>query len=193
MNLRMRCRLGIVSSFGVAALVICVFSEVEAKLVSADESRDRALTNFVTIPDNELPEHVRLRKVGVRGEFVRFDTNPAIVTDRHWLEFMTKFFGVKEKAELKSIVASVVAIYEEDLTEKEIGVWGIYYSDEKLADERFDKLLTRAKIAKDTGRVFPFIQQGRLLLFAWNDANVSDEDFRAMLKYLKTKRFKLRD
>jgi hypothetical protein len=188
MNLRTRSHRGIVA-LAVAALVVCVVSEVEAKPVSADEARHKALIRFVTIPDNKLPEHVRLRKVGGRGTFVRFDTNPAIVTDRRWLEFMTKFFGVKDKAELQAIDVGVVAIYEDDVNEKEIGIWGVYYSDEKAADERFEMLRSRAKRAKVKGRVFPFVQQGRLLLFAWNDSKVSDDDFKAMLKYLEAKKF----
>jgi hypothetical protein len=144
----------IVSSLGVAALAICLPPELEAKPSNADKARDSALLSFVTIPDKVLPKHVRLRKDAHSDAILPMAQNPAIVTDRRRIDFIAKFFGVKEQAELKSIAVGVAAIYEDDFTEREIGIWGIYYSDQKSADGRFNKLLTRSKKSKVNGRVF---------------------------------------
>jgi hypothetical protein len=191
MKLRIQfCHRRFLASLGVAALAICVLPELEAKPQTADKSRNSALLSFISIPDKILPEHVRIRKT-VRTAAIH---NPAIITDRHQLSFMANFYGVvDDEEELKSIVVGTVAIYEDDTTEREIGIWGIYYSDQKSADQRFNKLLRLRKKVEDRGSVFPFIQQDRLLLFAWNDSSVSDHDFKAMLKYLETKKFNHRD
>jgi hypothetical protein len=178
-----------------AALAMSPVPELDAMTQTEDEARDRAILRFLIIPDDELPKDVQLRKKTNTGTFVRLPRNPAIVTDRRQLDFMAKFFGVVNKVELGSILVGAVAMYESKTTEKEIGIYGIYYPDQKSADERFKTILTRAskRATKNKERVFPYIQQGRWLLFAWNDAKVSNRDFKAMLKYLQAERFKDRD
>jgi hypothetical protein len=175
-----------------AALAMSLVPELKAKTPTEDEGRDRAILRFLIIPKDQLPKDVQLRKETNAGTFVRLPRNPAIVTDRRQLDFMARFFGVVDKLELQSILVGAVAMYESKATEKEIGIYGIYYSDQKIADERFKKILTRAskRATKNRERVLPYVQQGRLLLFAWNDAKVSNREFTEMLKYLQAERFK---
>jgi hypothetical protein len=76
------CHRRIVLSLGVAALAICLPPELEAKPSNADKARDSALLSFVAVPDNVLPEHVRLRKDARSDAILPIAQNPAIVTER---------------------------------------------------------------------------------------------------------------
>ena len=108
---------------------------------------------------------------------------------KHGNQKMAKFFGMESEEEVKPIDVGVVAIYEDDRSGKEIGIWGIYFSDETSADRQFNAIRGRARKLEKKGRPIPYVQQGPLLLFAWNDSNVSDDDFKQILKYLKSKKF----
>jgi hypothetical protein len=88
------------------------------------------------------------------------------------------------------VSASVIAVYEENKAANEIGVYGIYFTDQKSADDRFKKLLVASKEHSKNKKAFPYIQKGRLLLYAWMDDDVSDQAFEKVVEYFGTTRLK---
>jgi len=109
--------------------------------------------------------------------------NPDVLVDPQRIRPVAVFFGIRDEADLGPVRAAVVAMYQDKDPANEIGVYGIYFSDKKAANKRFNKL---PKAKEDS----PFILKGRLLLYIWKDDGVSDLACKAIRDYFRTAKFK---
>jgi hypothetical protein len=135
---------------------------------TAIEARDHgAILQFVNIPTKSLPKHVQMVGAIRTAPLIPVTRNPELSVDPQRISPIAKFFGIIDEQELAAVRASVVALYQENDPANEIGVYGIYYSDAKAANEQFKKL------ANDNDDP-PFFLKGRLLLFVWKDDQVSN-------------------
>ena len=141
------------------------------------------LLQFVTIPVKALPEHVRLVERIRTAPLIPVTQNPAVLDDPMQIKIVAAFFGMLEKPDLEPVRAGVVAIYQENDPAKEIGVYGLSFSDELAANSRFKKLT----MDKEDSR---FFLKGKLLLYVWKDDGVSDAAFKAIQDHFKAAKFK---
>lgn len=147
------------------------------------ESPDHGdILQFINVPTIALPDHVQLVQEIRTAPLIPVTGNPDVRFDPQWIRPIAVFFGIRDKPDLETVRASVVALYQENDPANEIGVYGIYFSDKKAADRRFEKL---AKDKKDS----PFILKGRLLLCIWKDDGVSNSAFEAVRDYFRMATF----
>jgi hypothetical protein len=138
---------------------------------------------FISIPAKALPDHVRLVEQTRTASMVPAPRNPHVLVDLKRIRPVATFFGMREKADLELVRAGVVGVYQEKDPANEIGVYGLYFVDEKAAGRWFNRL---TKNKKDP----PFLLKGALLLYVWKDDGVTKSSFDAIRDYLKAARFK---
>lgn len=146
-----------------------------------EHERDTVL-RFITISAPNLPKHVRLVERIRTTPLIPVTKNPDVLVDPIRLMPVALFFGIAEQADLEPDLIGVSAIYQTDNPADEIGIYGLFYNDEKAAKRQFEKL------AKDKDS--PFILKDRLLLYVWKDDGVSDIAFEALRNHLKKTDFK---
>jgi hypothetical protein len=187
--------------FELIAVFVCVGvtrfllpTAVGAQPQVAEKQPYKHLLQFITIPTSELPKSIRIKEIKESGApIIPLRNNPEVFVDPKAFRLIAKFFQI-EGRELERVSASVVAIYyQETETRNEIGIYGIYFSDQKSADEHIKKLLRATKERAKNQRGFPFIQKGRLLLYVWKDDGVSNLAFEQVVEYFRTKKFEVAD
>lgn len=139
------------------------------------------LLQFVNIPLKALPEGVRLVQRVRTAPLVPFTHNPAVLVDLEKIKRLAVFFGIDEKTDLQSVRAAVAAIYQEGHPSREIGVYGLWFSDKNAANDWSKRLKADCEGS-------PFFLKDGLLLYLWKDDGVSDQAFAAMRNYLKVAR-----
>lgn len=141
------------------------------------------LLRFVSIPSKALPEGVQLVERVQTAPLVPLARNPAVLVDPETINDVAVFFGIQDKAALQSVRAGVVAVYQERDPSREIGVYGLWFSDRNAADDRFKKLKAHSEGS-------PFFLKDDLLLYVWRDDGVSDKAFTAIRDSIKAAEFK---
>ena len=147
-----------------------------------EHERDTVL-RFITISAPNLPKHVRLVESIRNTPLIPVTKNPDVLVDPIRLMPVALFFGITERADLEPDLIGVTAIYQTENPADEIGIYGLFYKDEKAAKRQFEKL---AKDQKDS----PFILKDSLLLYVWKDDGVSDIAFEALRNHLREADFK---
>jgi hypothetical protein len=148
------------------------------------ESQEYAeVLRFIRIPTKVLPDHVRLVEQTRTASMLPAARNPHVLVGLERIRPVAAFFGMREKAHLKLVRAGVVGIYQERDPANEIGVYGLYFFDEKAAGRWFNRL---TKNKKDS----PFLLKGALLVYVWKDDDVTKSSFDAIRDYLKAAQFK---
>jgi hypothetical protein len=151
---------------------------------AAKGSRDYAdVLRFISIPTKALPDHVRLVEQIRTSPMVPVTRNPQVLVDPRRIRPVAAFFGMREKSDLELVRAGVVAIYQENDPANEIGVYGLYFFDNKAARRWFNKLTKNKENP-------PFFLKGALLVYVWKDPTVSTSSFDAIRDYLKAAQFK---
>lgn len=151
---------------------------------AAKGSRDYVdVLRFINIPTKALPDHVRLVEQIRTAPIVPATRNLQVLVDPRRIRPVAAFFGMREKSDLELVRAGVMAIYQENDPANEIGVYGLYFFDNKAARRWLDKL---TKNKKDP----PFFRKGALLMYVWKDETVSKSSFDAIRNYLKMAKFK---
>jgi hypothetical protein len=157
-----------------------------------NEDQFAPLLRFITIPAKDLPQGVRMLKgAGPRSPFLSARHSPAVMLDAPSLKFISAFFGIRSKTDLEPVIAAVTAMYHESAAADEIGVWGIYFVDQKSADKQFKKIVELTKERAKKRKSFPFVQKGRLLLYVWEDKAGSDPALESIAEYLRAKKLDL--
>ena len=137
---------------------------------------------FLTVPPADLPKQVRMVEELRTSPLIPVKSNPDVLVDPPLMMPVASFFGIRDTSDLESVRFVAAALYQEKLPANEIGVFGLYFTDEAVAKKRFEKL---AKDAKSS----PYILRGRLLLFVWKDPAVSDSAFEAVRDYFSAAKF----
>lgn len=152
------------------------------------------LTQFITIPAKDLPKDVRLLEKVETAPVLPIEKNPDIYVDQTVIEVIAGYsFKCDDESEFAAVTAAVAAIYYEREPKNEIGIFGLYYANQKSADDEFKALQERWKQRGAEKVAFPFIQKGRLLLHVWKDQGASDQAYKAILKSLRSRQLKLPD
>ena len=146
---------------------------------------DRELRDFVTVPPDVLPNDVRLARKLHTAPIGPGEQNPDVLRDSRQVQLLGRMMGFGDAAFLEQAKAGVVAVYEQhsQAPPNEIGVWGLYFSDQsELASAT--KAMSRLRgIYKSRA----FMRKGPLLLTIWSDVKEDRTALRAMASYFKSK------
>lgn len=139
----------------------------------ARTSEHDRLLQFVSIPSKALPKGVQLVQRVETAPLVLVARNPAVLVDAAMIGHVAAFFGINDQADLRAVRAGVVAIYQENDPSREIGVYGLWFTDRNAARKW-------SKKAKANSEGSPFFLKDDLALFVWKDDGVSHEAFTAV-------------